>query len=232
MAELAKERTPFKCLKGANESELLIKLNELALLNYEPIWSTLNQQYAGKDHNNMDRFELVLFLYDADRKGLDPDEISKRSQISKDILLAERHVAEAQSALEELEYDLRMSTDWSKVKKELEEQNGVKLGKLLVDDKKGYIAAKTKLKREWLGTCQRWLAHVKRLEKIHERAGIPPWNLFKDGNLTETEGEDKDKTGLYESEYLKKLKKLGGESKEDGEEAVEHDPEGDLLGKY
>lgn len=166
--ENEKETQPFyKCVKSSSGMGFVKELNKAHQNGYKPIWDT-HQIYEDHDFNPILRKRFVI-VYDQNALDITTEEIELREQISEDILEAEFYVAKSHDDYKEEEANIRLKTDWNVVQVEL----GV--DKLLADDKKSYIEKQSRPAREWYNTCKNWLAHVKRLDKLHIRANSPPW---------------------------------------------------------
>lgn len=86
---------------------------------------------------------------------------------------AEFQAAKASTDLTEQTDKLRLETNWDEVNEERVAKN---LSKITNDKgREAYFNTETKKATEWVGTTKRWLAHVKRLERIGVLPGDAPW---------------------------------------------------------
>lgn len=146
-------------------------LNENQTDGYKPIQDTLHRERCIDKDTGEVYFKREAYLYNTKDNGLNNDETNIRVLISEDIMESEFQYSKAKNDLKNLETRLLKDVDWETVG--MEEYQTVKP---TVKQKESYIYDKTSLEREWLENVERWLRHVKRLEKIHERAeGNPPW---------------------------------------------------------
>lgn len=146
-------------------------LNENHREGYRLDTSTLLQEKGVDKDTNEVFMKRQAYLYNIEDNGIDTTESEKRIQISEDLMESEFQYSKAKADLKNIESELLKDTDWETVG--MEEYQTVKP---TVKQKESYIYNKTTIEREWFEAVERWLKHVKRLEKIHERAnGNPPW---------------------------------------------------------
>lgn len=167
--ETEETRPYYKCVSSSTQKGFIKQLNTAHKQGYKPIWET-KEEYTDTEYVPPITTRK-LYVYDSEALGMDNTETSKRVQISEDIMESEFQYSKAKDQLKKRETELLKDTDWETVG--MEEYQTVKP---TVKQKESYIYDKTSLEREWFEAVERWLKHVKRLEKIHERAdGNPPW---------------------------------------------------------
>lgn len=166
----AKKEEPrpfYKCVKSRSGKGFVRELNKAQENGYKPIWDSREiKKDMGTEPPTIVR---TVMVYDTEATGIDAEETSNRVNISQDILDAEFQATKAVNDLKDVEDFYLLNADWDIISEEI--------GQKITNQKQkdAYIRKQCTKDREWMETTKQWLAHVKRLAGMHERAGTPPW---------------------------------------------------------
>jgi hypothetical protein len=155
------EKPAYKCVNTKTIRGFLDRLNEDVKQGYYPIWDTFIPPHYTDDPL------IVISEYDNPLEGHDPETRAKMSEL---IMEAEFQAYKANKDLKEIQDKLLLTTDWDKAAEE------VGLDKIKNNNQReSYINRKTRKEEDWKEETRRWLAHVKRLERIDVLPGPAPW---------------------------------------------------------
>lgn len=154
---------PVMYVKAQTLPRFVELLNESINEGYRPLWQMFNI------HSSDNFFVICEYQEPIDTK--ESDEI--KAELSQKIMEAEFQAAKASSDLTEQTDKLRLETNWDELNEERVKENLAKISNK--EGRESYINKQTKKATEWVGTTKRWLAHVKRLERIGVLPGDAPW---------------------------------------------------------
>lgn len=158
-------------IEGNSKKEFIDNLNIALIYGYNPLWQMYNL-------HSSDNF-FVICEY---QEPIDTEEIKNiKAELSQKIMEAEFQAAKASNDLTEQTDKLRLETNWDELNEERVKQNLAKITNK--EGRESYINKETKSASEWVGTTKRWLAHVKRLERIGVLPGDAPWEQSRADQL-------------------------------------------------
>lgn len=172
-------------------------LNKVIKDGYNPVWDMYNI-------HSSDNF-FVICEYQEPIDTTESDEI--KAELSQKIMEAEFQAAKANSDLTEQTDKLRLETNWDELNEERVKKNLAKITNK--EGREAYINKQTKKATEWVGTTKRWLAHVKRLERIGVLPEDAPWEKLEDPKPEDEKAETEFKKLELDPEVEKYLEENG-----------------------
>lgn len=166
--EEPQKRPYYICINSVTSKGFLDELNKAQEQGYKPIRDWYDELIIEKK-DGTEYTQRSVICYDSEATGIDAEETSNRVNISQDILDAEFQATKAVNDLKDVEDFYLLNADWDIISEEI--------GQKITNQKQkdAYIRKQCTKDREWMETTKQWLAHVKRLAGMHERAGTPPW---------------------------------------------------------